>query len=89
MTGQPSEPPEETILPPITNPAPITWPTPVKPFYTPGPVVTQPWPDEWEIIPVPEDVPEEGEDDDDGKSKSTCKLWFFFVSREINRANHF
>lgn len=78
VTGSPSEPPEPTVWPPITNPAPVTWETPVKPSYTS--VVNPTWPEEWEIIPVPEDVPEEGEDDDDGKSKSTCKLWFFFVS---------
>ena len=58
----------------------------VKTIYTPSPTFpvgsgpTPTWP-VFEIIPVQTDVPDGGQDDDgDGpKSKSTCKLWFFFV----------
>ncbi|GJC87104.1 killer toxin subunits alpha/beta [Colletotrichum liriopes] len=38
------------------------------------------WPD-MELVPVPTPVPDEGEDDDNGKHKSSCRLWFFFVRK--------
>jgi chitinase len=71
VTGTPQEdnPPEPTFQP-------IS-----KPPYDDDEDPTTTWPASWEIKPVQTDVAEEGEDDDgDGpKSKTTCKLWFFWV----------
>jgi chitinase len=76
FSNAPPAPPEPTVD------------LPVKPAYTPKPNSpttlipgsTPTWP-VFEIIPVQSDVPDGGQDDDgDGpKSKSTCKLWFFFI----------
>ncbi|KAH6991732.1 oviduct-specific glycoprotein [Fusarium venenatum] len=62
------------------NPPEPTWePYTKTPFGQEEPSPT--WPVSWEIKPVQTDVSEKGEDDDgDGpKSKTTCKLWFFWV----------
>ncbi|RGP68664.1 oviduct-specific glyco [Fusarium sporotrichioides] len=67
----------DTIAPGMPEP---TWePYTKTPFGQEEPSPT--WPVSWEISPVETDVSEEGEDDDgDGpKSKTTCKLWFFWV----------
>ncbi|KAM0281715.1 hypothetical protein ACHAO9_010555 [Fusarium lateritium] len=71
LTGTPQEdnPPEPTF-------EPIS-----KPPYDEDEDPTTTWPSSWEIKPLQTDVSEKGEDDDgDGpKSKTTCKLWFFWV----------
>lgn len=66
----------------ITTPDLVTIPSVSKTPYTQDDnTPTGTWPDEFEIIPVETDVSEDGEDDDGSgpKSKTTCKLWFFFV----------
>ncbi len=55
------------------------------PYTGPGDATVTPtgtWPEYFELRPVETEVPEEGEDDDGkgGKSKTSCRLWFFWVS---------
>ncbi|KAI0123328.1 oviduct-specific glycoprotein, partial [Xylariales sp. AK1849] len=83
-TGNPSS----TTLPPV-EPA-VSWISPPaiskSPYslgtHLPGPstvIPTGTWPS-GTFISVPTDVPDEGEEGDDGKgSKTSCKVWFFFV----------
>jgi chitinase len=85
-----SEDPFQNLPTPPPAPPVKTLPSMVKPEWTP-PATTSPptatWP-EFAIVPVKTVVPEGGEDDDgDGpKSKSTCKLWFFWVSLHSYRS---
>lgn len=79
--------PELTALPPLTSPLPKPTFSSETDEYTDFPTATDvptttKWP-HFELWPVETEVPEGGEDDDgDGpKSKSTCKLWFFWVSK--------
>ncbi|KAH6957466.1 oviduct-specific glycoprotein, partial [Fusarium avenaceum] len=69
LTGpEPEDPPEPTWDPYTKTPFGGEEPEPT-------------WPVSGEVKPVKTEVPEKGEDDDgDGpKSKTTCKLWFFWV----------
>lgn len=83
-SGQSGGQPAITAKPPLDAPTPqppVKTTTGTTSPTTTG-VVQGSWPTSGEFTPVPEDIPDEGEDDDGdgGKSKTTCKLWFFFVS---------
>ncbi|KAK5628851.1 hypothetical protein RRF57_004566 [Xylaria bambusicola] len=69
------------------SPTPVTFPPITKPEHTgpePDPNSTPRWPTDLDPTPVPTPVPDDGEDDDDDPNddhwKSSCKMWFFFVS---------
>ncbi|KAH7317180.1 hypothetical protein B0I35DRAFT_504621 [Stachybotrys elegans] len=71
-----TRPPLTPMPPPNSN----TWtlPTTSKPPFT-SPLID--WPP-FSLRPVPTPVPDEGEDDDNGRHKMSCRLWFFFVRHE-------